>query len=507
MDGRRGGGPAQGHAGSAADPGADPLLLRHDDQRGAPSPRTGRWLLPVAVVCLGVLGVVGLVLRSRSGDELPGGAGPLPAAPAVDAALVSATATGSEATAGLEITVETGAEVLVGTRASAHVTIRNAGPSTFHWQAGGCAIPAVVVLAPQGAYVGSSGPVAGPRRVSDGQQWDGTDDSLSAALAESIEPPGPQGAVPDDLAGAGEIACAANSLMQPLAPGDVLDHIGTFEVRVPPGAFPDDGRYEIVAAFTAFAAPEAYPGGALPPVVASVPVAFVDDPARAAASIADIADAVVADGRLAVWFETTVIPGRPDLDQRAHLGVTWWRSGWEVWVRPHWGSSESVRIRVDPESLAVVDARVVHGGAAPADEPGATAYAGNTPDEVLLPVAAGGTTGGVVDGATAEPAVARAGDPVTISAGGGIDEACDGLVIIYAVTDDGLRERGVLLSDPAGSVTWHTAPPDSPITIPPCRPDPAVDAVTFTLPDLTPGNYSVCLTRESGMCAELQVAP
>jgi hypothetical protein len=460
----------------------------------------------VAALCMGALGVAGLVLRSPSGDDPPGGASPLPAAPVVDATAVSATAAGSGATAGIEITVDTSAEVLVGTRASAHVTIRNTGPSTFHWQAGGCAIPAVVVLAPQGAYVGSTGPVAGPRRVSDVQLWDGADDSLGAALADSAGPPGPQGAVPADLAGASEVVCTADSVMRPLDPGDVLDQTGTFEVRVPPGPVPDDGRYEIVAAFTGFAAPETYPDGALPPVVVSVPVLLVDDPARAAAAVEDIADAVVADGRLAAWLASTVIPGRPDLDQRAHIGVTWWRRGWEVWVSPHWGSSDSARIRVDPQSMAVVDARVVHGGVAPADEPGSAAFAGNVPDELLAPLAEGGTAEGPTNGATAVPAVARAGEQVTITAGTGTDEACDGLVIIYVATSDGLRERGVLVGDPAGAVTWYTAPPDSPMTIPPCRPDPAVDAVTFTLPDLEPGTYSVCLTRESGLCAELHVA-
>jgi hypothetical protein len=204
---------------------------------------------------------------------------------------------------------------------------------------------------------------------------------------------------------------------------------------------------------------------------------------------------------------TTVIPGRPDLDQRALVGLTWWRRGWELWVAPRFGGGESARVRIDPESMSVVDARIVHAGVAPEDEPGATRFPGAPPDELLPPVDDGDDGDDGTIGAVAEPSVARAGDTVTITAAVGTGDVCDGLVIVYEETPGGTVERGALISDAGGTTTWNTAPQGSPITLPPCQPDPATSIVTFTVPDLSPGTYSVCLTRQSAICADLEVVP
>lgn len=239
-------------------------------------------------------------------------------------------------------------------------------------------------------------------------------------------------------------------------------------------------------------------------MVARASIAVVDDPARLANSVSEIADAVTADGRAAAWYATTLIPGRPDLEQRALVGVTWWRRAWEVWVDPVFGGDGQARIRVDPQSLHVVDARVVPDGAAPEDEPDGVRFEGVPPDR-LLPLP--GAAGAAAAGATAEPSTARVGEAVTITATGGAGEACAGLVVVYASTDDGLREVGATIGDPSGAGVWTTAPPGLPITLPPCQPDPALTTVTFTVPDLPAGSYSACLTRESGLCADLEVVP
>jgi len=66
----------------------------------------------------------------------------------------------------LQVTVATARQTLVGTRISAAVTVRNTGSTTFHWQAGGCAIPtgsADEDVHPAGRTLGI-GPGRDPRR-------------------------------------------------------------------------------------------------------------------------------------------------------------------------------------------------------------------------------------------------------------------------------------------------------------------------------------------------------
>ncbi len=57
----------------------------------------------------------------------------------------------------------------------------------------------------------------------------------------------------------------------------------------------------------------------------------------------------------------------------------------------------------------------------------------------------------------------------------------------------------------SGSATWHTAPEDSPITIPPCQQVDQQSPATYIVPNLAPGNYQLCLTRESEACAPFEI--
>ena len=180
------------------------------------------------------------------------------------------------------------------------------------------------------------------------------------------------------------------------------------------------------------------------------------------------------------------------------LGATWWRDAWELWVQPYWGSTEALRLRIDPATMTVTDARVVHGGAPPGDEPGTTSIPGATPDEILAPPGAEIQTSAPV---IVEPTTARPGDTVTLTAN---VDVCDGLVVVYELEGGVTKERGVLVSDTTGAVTWHTAPEGSRMTIPPCEPISQPAPVTYQLPELTPGSYLICLTRESDACAEFK---
>lgn len=141
----------------------------------------------------------------------------------------------------------------------------------------------------------------------------------------------------------------------------------------------------------------------------------------------------------------------------------------------------------------------------PEDEPGAVRF-GGAPRDQLLP-SLGDEGGASLAGAVATPSTARVGDQVTIDAAETGADVCGGLVVLYELTGDGERETGAAIADASGVLVWTTAPPGIPRTLPPCRPDPAPLSVVFTVPPVPPGNYSVCLTRDSAACAELTVAP
>ncbi|MEO6492573.1 MAG: hypothetical protein ABIP99_07035 [Ilumatobacteraceae bacterium] len=459
--------------------------------------RDRRRLLSVAAaVVVALSGVAGMVWVSsnRTAEVVPIDS---PSPPIVDGARVSATATGVAATAGIEVTVEVPNEVLAGSRATIDVTVRNEGPDTVFWQAGGCAIPATVVVGPVGET-----DVYGPVRMSRDPVWDGDPATFTTAVTSAAGMVGAQVAMPTSMTGWADLSCSMDSAMEPLAPGEQLDYTATAEIRVPPGPLPGDGAYETVASFVGYLAAGDYPQQPLAPVEARVGLTTVDNPARSTVPVDAVTAPIIDDGRLTAWIPTTVIPGRPDLEQHYLVGLTWWRDGWELWVRPQWNGSEAMRVRLDPASLTVVDARIVHGGIAADDEPDAVVIPGGTPDEILTqPISPPGDGDGA--GATATPSVVRVGEQITVVAHTG--QICAGIALIYTVTADGTREAGLLLDDVSGSATWHTAPEGSPITIPPCQQVDQQSQATYIVPNLAPGNYQLCLTRESDACAPFEI--
>jgi hypothetical protein len=478
--------------------------------RSARSERRSRWLVAGLAASVVAVGLAGLVwIRSRSPgdagtstslappptvDAVPVSVTPIAPPPTVDSTPVSATQTSNS---GVEVSIDLPAQALVGTRVSVHVSVHNNGTETVYWQAGGCGMPAGVTIGPAGVD-DDSYPIGAPRLSSE-QVWDGSAATLTVAIDTAAAALGDQMAVPDWATGFTEFACPANSEMKALEPGGQLQYRGTVEVRVGPGPLPADGRFEAAATFVGYASPDGYPQTPLAQVTPKVEFEVLDHPARAAPSSA-IAEAAAADGRLSAWHTTMLIPGRPDLDQRFLLAATWWRDAWEIWARPYWGSSDALRLRIDPATMTVDDARVVHAGGPPADEPRTSTLPGMAADELLpAPDGSGATTAA---GATAEPSVVRAGEIITVNAPG---EVCDELALIHELTEDGTRERGVLLRANDGTVTWNTPPENSPVTIPPCQPTAQSSPATFVVPELPPGSYMICLTRESDACAPFEV--
>lgn len=93
----------------------------------------------------------------------------------------NAAATGASPATGVEVTIDTLGEVVAGTRTSIDVSVRNTGPATLCWQAGGCAVPVEVIIRPVDAPVDQYS----DRLMSMDPIWDGDPASLSDAIAAS----------------------------------------------------------------------------------------------------------------------------------------------------------------------------------------------------------------------------------------------------------------------------------------------------------------------------------
>jgi hypothetical protein len=374
--------------------------LESISRRPQQPPNRRRWAAAAAAVLLvcGVAGVVWMATTDDSNSLVDGPHVTFAPPPAVDGTIVRGSATGEGATAGVEVTIETPREVLAGTRTPIDVTVRNSGSTTIYWQAGGCAIPTQVMVGPIGVTE-----VAGSTRLPSEPRWDGDPDTLAEAIESTADDVAAQGAQPISQTGWNGVMCTSDSLMQALAPGDTIEYTNTAELRVRPGPLPENGTYEASGAFVGYASDVDY-HEPFAPVEARVPVTVVDHPARAAGSIEQLAAAALDDGRLTSWLPTTTIPDRPDLEQNQYVALTWWRDAWELWVRPHWGWDESLRLRIDPTTLTVTDARLVQGLNPPEDEPDAARFPGMTADELL-----GSPTAATPDGATTEPPVVRSG--------------------------------------------------------------------------------------------------
>jgi hypothetical protein len=439
-----------------------------------------------------VLAVAAMCTACGDASEGGGAADIPPTMPVVDATTVSSTATGTGDAAGIEVSIGAPGQILAGTRAAIDVTIRNAGMSTVYWQAGGCSIPAAVTFGPVGAELAGEPPQ--PQDL-----WDGSSGSLASWL-EDHNGVVVRGTQPQDQTGWRAIACTANSEMRPFDPGESLTYPSTIDLRLPPGDLPAGGDYEAVATFTGYPSELAYPQQTLSPVEARIAIIVVDDPRRAGTSVDDIVDRVNDDDRLASWVPTTKVPGRPDLPQAYSATLEWWRDAWELWAQPYWQGDESIRVRVDPATLDIVDVRFIYGGAPPEDEPGVSdVFTRTEPDRVLTePI-------GNEPGAIAQPSQVRVGDQIDVIAQPEVWAVCSNIALIYEVNGDGEHERGLIINQVDATSTWNTAPAGLPITIPPCMSIDPSTTFTYTVPVLAPGSYQICLTRESDACADFEI--
>ena len=108
-------------------------------------------------------------------------------------------------------------------------------------------------------------------------------------------------------------------------------------------------------------------------------------------------------------------------------------------------------------------------------------------------------------GAIAQPSQVRVGDQIDVIAQPQVRAVCSNIALIYEITGDGEHERGLIINQVDATSTWNTAPAGLPITVPPCMTIDPSTTFTYTVPVLAPGNYQICLTRESDACADFEV--
>ncbi len=433
-------------------------------------------------------------LRSSDTEDRLAGAGPISiAVPDVDT--TPGTTTSGVGASGIEVVIESNAQALAGTRTPIAVTVRNTGDDAVYWEAGGCGFPVVVTIEPAG-FDNESG---SSNRVSREPVWDGNPDSLADAVTRQGTTMSTSAfyAQPDSMIGVAEFGCTADSRIEPFAPGETLGYRASAEMRMPPGHLPGNGTYQIVARFNGLHDQTRTDTATLEPVEARAELVVVDHPARTIASPDDLVAVAVDDGRLTDWIITTAVLGQPDLRQTYRVGLTWWRDAWELWIDPTFssGNSDSLRVRINPTATDIQDARTVANGVAPNDEPGAEPSS-RFPDQILER-----SNQPDQPSAIATPNTAMAGDTVTITVTDPNMAVCDTMAIIYEVTGDETLTAGILI-DPG---TWVSAPAQVPMTIPPCLPEPSEGAYIYTIPDVAPGAYLICLTRDANACATIQI--
>jgi hypothetical protein len=157
-----------------------------------------------------------------------------------------------------------------------------------------------------------------------------------------------------------------------------------------------------------------------------------------------------------------------------------------------------LRLRIDPSAEGVVDARVVAFGAVPNDEPEAKPSM-SPPDKFL-----GRSTEPEAPAVSVEPRTARVGDTITVVVDDPGIAVCDTITIIYQITGDGTLTSGIFL-DAEATTEWIAAPEAVPMTIPPCMPTSSAGAQTYIVPDLSPADYLVCLTRDTEACGTITI--
>ena len=462
----------------------------------ADGPRNGaRQLVGVLVVLLVMLTAAGVAwLRSSDAEGRSADVDRVPmVVPDVDA--TPRTTTSGVGPSGVEVVIESNAQVLAGARTPIAVTVRNIGTGTVYWEAGGCGFPVVVTVEPAGFDNESGSSI----RVSREPVWDGDLDSLDDAVSNQAAAMSSVAftAQPASMIGVSEVMCTGMSVVAPFEPGETLSYQASAEMRAPPGPLPGNGTYQIVARFSGHSDPSRTDDTKLEPVEARAELVVVDHPARTIARPDDLVAVAVDDGRLADWLTTTVVLGQPDLRQSYRVGLSWWREAWELWIDPKFssGSSGSLRLRIDPDATNVQDARIVAHGAAPNDEPGADALT-PVPDTILER-----SNQPDQPNAIATPNTATVGDTVTVAMTDANVAVCNTMAIIYEVAGDKTLTAGILID----TDTWVSAPAQVPMTIPPCLPGPSAGAYTYTVPDVSPGDYLICLTRDADACATIEV--
>lgn len=260
----------------------------------------------------------------------------------------------------LEITVTVpGRQLVVGERTPVEVVVRNLGATVVRVaEVGKCSGPGHL----EAPGVWASVPTMEQVRDEDfpePERWNGTD-----ALGDHLlhgDLPLPPGFINEGKGLPFEQGCDLMASFSTIAPGQELPWSGTVDVLV--GPHPLD-RATVVAGAGG-------PGGSAGPVDVEVEMTLrlVDAPSRLA-SVDDAVAAFAADPRLAAYLdEGRALIDQPELTQSWTTHLQWHFGAWELWLQSHWGHPSPLRLRYDPTTRSVVDARKVAAGLAPEDDP------------------------------------------------------------------------------------------------------------------------------------------
>jgi hypothetical protein len=328
-------------------------------------PRRGRAALIAAGLAAAAIATGGVLfaLRDTGGETVTAGTTTSTAA----VAPLSASTTRD----GIEVTVTLPAgRVEVGRRVHAEVTIRNVGSVPISWQAGGCSIPASVILEPEGWTP--------PQQVRS-SEWNGATPLADwLATGNSVSP---SDLVDPRTVGIRSTGCTADSRFSIIVPGGETSWTGATDFRVPPGPL---ATQELVATFTGYSDPADFPTSPRPPVQVRVTAPIEDD--RGRQDSADDAIAAFADDhRLSAFLDQTRDFGENPNHavQSWHTELSWWQGAWELWVYPYFNGNTALRMRYDTDKRAIVDARLISMSGAPSDDPDHASVPSQTQETIL----------------------------------------------------------------------------------------------------------------------------
>lgn len=204
-----------------------------------------------------------------------------------------------------------------------------------------------------------------------GEQWGGDLAELPAVLADEAPPKVLVGRPEEHLSTTSTACPAVGVPPQPLAPGASVATRLAVDLRWTDHASADGTDLEVLASTGALATAD---GEDLGRLTVRQPVRLIDPTDRATAYAAATGpDGIAAAPTLADWVaETRDLP--PGVEQRWSTALTWWQGAWEAWIVPTYGTGhqgDPLRIRFDPEAMAVSDVRTVFWNGAPSDDPDA----------------------------------------------------------------------------------------------------------------------------------------